>query len=124
MHAGMSKHSIVVQIHSFTSAMNHRYLQMYGHWERAARLAKSILDPREATEVIARWADYLMSPTVGQKVLRCQLNHIQSITYVCLNFTVSRASGAAFDWSVPPRPATPVNHGLPEPCRALCRGVH
>lgn len=44
-----------------------RYLQMYGHWERATRLAKSILNPYEASEVILRWVDHLCSPAVNKK---------------------------------------------------------
>jgi hypothetical protein len=44
------------------------YLQMYGHWERATRLAKSILTPSEASEVILRWVDHLCSQDKNKKV--------------------------------------------------------
>eukprot|EP00054_Salpingoeca_dolichothecata_P029077 m.225827 g.225827 ORF g.225827 m.225827 type:complete len:1145 (-) comp26390_c0_seq9:52-3486(-) len=44
-----------------------RYLQTYGHWEKAASLAKSTLRPREAAEIILRWVEHLSSVSVAKK---------------------------------------------------------
>eukprot|EP00051_Salpingoeca_urceolata_P002385 m.49699 g.49699 ORF g.49699 m.49699 type:complete len:1133 (-) comp12095_c0_seq1:65-3463(-) len=44
-----------------------RYLQTYGQWGLAARLAKSRLQPREAAEVLQRWVEHLAQPSVGKQ---------------------------------------------------------
>ncbi|KAK2170890.1 hypothetical protein NP493_1127g02083 [Ridgeia piscesae] len=46
-----------------------RYLQTYGHWRRAAWLAKVSLGWRECQEVLRRWVDHLISPQVNQQSL-------------------------------------------------------
>lgn len=43
-----------------------RYLESYGHWGAATWLARAVLSPQDACEVIRKWADHLSS--MGHKV--------------------------------------------------------
>ncbi|XP_010210770.1 PREDICTED: WD repeat-containing protein 11, partial [Tinamus guttatus] len=44
-----------------------RYLQTYGEWNCAARVAKVRLNSEECADVLKRWVDHLCSPQVNQK---------------------------------------------------------
>jgi WD repeat-containing protein 11 len=44
-----------------------RYLQTYGQWREAARLAKATLGETECADVMRRWADHLASPAVDRR---------------------------------------------------------
>jgi len=44
-----------------------RYLQTYGRWRDAARLAKTTLADAECVDVMRRWAEHLASPAVDRR---------------------------------------------------------
>jgi len=44
-----------------------RYLQTYGRWRDAARLAKTTLPEAECVDVMRRWAEHLASPAVDRR---------------------------------------------------------
>lgn len=44
-----------------------RYLQTYGRWRDAARLAKTTLPEYECVDVMRRWAEHLASPAVDRR---------------------------------------------------------
>ena len=45
-----------------------RYMQSYGEWTKSVWLARSILNEKEAAEVLSRWADHLASSSINKKV--------------------------------------------------------